>query len=442
MKPETINHYHLVGVAGVGMSALAQALIAQGFSVSGSDRDYDSGKDLPVLRKLGKAGVRFVPQDGSGVGADTTAVVVSTAIEDDNLDIAAAKKKDLPIIHRAELLARLVEGKQCVAVAGTSGKSTVTGMIGWILEQSGADPTVVNGAPVLNWVNSTNVGNVRSGNSDLWIIEADESDRSFLKFFPDWAIITNASTDHFSMDETKELFKAFGAQAKKEVIGGIERPEFLWGFKPNVTFKGITFEYKGVEFNLPLLGRHNAENAMFAIVLCEKLGYELECIRSALASFRGLQRRLEIIGTTEDEDIMVVDDYAHNPAKICAAWQAVAPYYERVLVVWRPHGFGPLTKMMDELTDTFAKLMGLSDKLFVLPVYDAGGTADRRVDSNLLIDNLRARKRTAYFVKDYKEAIAFVLQEAREDDVVLIMGARDPDLPALAREISAAILHE
>jgi UDP-N-acetylmuramate--alanine ligase len=179
------EHYHLVGVAGVGMSALAQVLLGQGMRVSGSDRHFDRGEDLEVIAKLRGAGVRFLPQDGRGVTAGTAGVVVSTAIEKGNPDLEAAECRAVPVMHRAEMLARAAAGKRCVAVTGTSGKSTVTGMIGWILDQAGADPVVVNGAPVLNWVTPAAVGNVRLGKSDLWVLEADESDRSLLRYHPD-----------------------------------------------------------------------------------------------------------------------------------------------------------------------------------------------------------------------------------------------------------------
>jgi UDP-N-acetylmuramate--alanine ligase len=428
------EHYHLVGVAGVGMSALAQAILAQGCGVSGSDRYLDKGENLEVLGKLERAGVRLAPQDGSAVAAGMAGVVISTAIESDNADVAAAIRLNVPLIHRAEMLAALIAGKRCVAVTGTSGKSTVTGMIGWVLEQLGADPSVVNGAAVLDWRNEKSVGNTRSGKSDLWVIEADESDRSLMKFSPDWAVVTNISKDHFELAETKSLFSKFRAQVKNGIVEG---SEILVGFKPELSAGSGDFNYKDVKFRINLPGRHNAENALCAVAMCERLGHGLSDISRALASFKGIQRRLETVGVAKG--VTVVDDYAHNPAKIRAAFKALSLHRKRVIAIWRPHGFKPLTSMMDELVNMFAEVCRPSDRLYILPVYDAGGTADRTVNADTLVDKLQARGVPARFVGDEFRLIALVCGDTRPDDVVITMGARDPDLPQLARNILASI---
>jgi len=434
MKSE--QHYHLVGVAGVGMSALAQAILGQGCFVSGSDRYLDKGESLPVLRKLEKIGVRLFPQDGSAITAGTSGLVISTAIESDNPEIAAANRMKVPVIHRAEMLATLAAGKRCVAVTGTSGKSTVTGMIGWILEQLGADPTVVNGAAVLNWCNDNAIGNTRCGRSDLWIIEADESDRSLMQYHPDWAIITNVSRDHFEFQETVELFAKFRSQVRREILDGAA---IIKDFKPTLSPEKADFIYKDVGFRVNLPGRHNAENALCAVAICERLGFGfgLKEIARSLALFKGIQRRLEIVGTAKG--VTVIDDYAHNPAKIRAAFETLKPYHKRMIAIWRPHGFRPLTSMMDELANMFAEVCTSSDRVYILPVYDAGGTADRTINSDALVDKLQARNVPARFVGDQARLVAIVSGDARPGDVVVTMGARDPDLPVLARSILSEI---
>jgi UDP-N-acetylmuramate--alanine ligase len=361
-------------------------------------------------------------------------VVISTAIESDNADVAAAIRLNVPLIHRAEMLATLVAGRRCVAVTGTSGKSTVTGMIGWVLEQLGADPSVVNGAAVLDWRSESYVGNTRSGKSDLWVIEADESDRSLMKFSPDWAVITNISKDHFELAETKDLFSKFRAQVKNGIVEG---SEIMAGFKPELSAGRAEFKYKDVRFQVNLPGRHNAENALCAIVMCERLGHGLSDISHALASFRGIQRRLETVGIAKG--ITVIDDYAHNPAKIRAAFAALSSHHKRVIAIWRPHGFKPLTSMMEELVNMFAEVCRPSDRLYVLPVYDAGGTADRTVNADTLVDKLQARGVPARFVSGESKLVALVSGDAQPDDVVITMGARDPGLPQLARTILASI---
>ena len=431
---------------------MAQVLIAEGCLVSGSDRYCDTGHDPEVARKLRSAGVRFFPQDGSGIAHSTRALVVSSAIENDNPEILAANRLNVPVVPRAQMLGSLVRDKCCVAVAGTSGKSTVTGMIGWILERLGADPVVVNGGILLNWRDENRVGNVRTrretgrrrdaacpagnreGNSrEVWVIEADESDRSLLSFSPDWAVITSLSSDHFGPAETVELFRAFSRRVKVGLVGVLNDKDFFRNFAPELSATGSDFTYGNVRFRVNLPGHHNAENAMCAVVLCERLGFGLERIGGELGSFMGIQRRLETAGTVRG--VTVVDDYAHNPAKIRAAWRAVAPYYRRVLGVWRPHGFGPLSMMMDGLTSAFSELCVGPDRIYVLPVYDAGGTADRTVQSHMLVERLRARGAAAVSVNHPAELVEMITGIAERGDVVLTMGARDPELAGLARNL-------
>ncbi len=431
------GHYHFTGVAGVGMSAIAQVVLAQGNQVTGSDRDNDAGKYLEVIRKLKAVGVRFVPQNGSGIRNDTAGVIVSTAIEQDNPDLLSAGRLKVPLIHRADMLARLVEGNSCIAVTGTSGKSTVTGMIGWILDAVGADPVVVNGAPVLNWCDDSHIGNMRCGASHLWVIEADESDKSLLCYHPDWAVITNVSRDHFDLPETMGLFEKFSAQVKKEIVSIISQPDLFRDFNPQVSAEGSSFVYKGTEFVVPLPGRHNAENALYAVIICEKLGHSPGCIRSALKSFMGIQRRLEKVG--EAGGVTVIDDYGHNPAKIRAAWLAVSQVHRRVIGIWRPHGYRPLASMMDELSFVFSEVCRAGDSLYILPVYDAGGTADRRTNSENLVRVLKDRKLDVNYIEDIHELARDVSRRVSHGDAVITMGARDPYLPELAREILEAI---
>jgi UDP-N-acetylmuramate-alanine ligase len=427
---------HVVGVAGVGMSALAQALVATGARVTGSDRYHDRGDSLDILRQLAQAGITIVPQDGTGVTASTVAVTVSTAIEDDNPDIAAARSLNVPIVHRAAMLAKLAEGRRCVAITGTCGKSTVTGMVGWILEQLGADPTVVNGAPVLNWRTDECIGNVRIGKSDLWVIEADESDRSLLQFHPDWALITNVSKDHFEYDETRALFDTFARQARNPVLDASVPGGILDGFSPQVMPGSSSFKFREIEFHVPLPGRHNAENALCAAALCERMGYPLAGISDALATFKGIHRRLELAGKARG--VTVIDDYAHNPAKIEAAWRAVQPTNGRMFAVWRPHGYKPLATMLTELQTSFRSLWRPGDRIIVLPVYDVGGTATRTINSDALTTHLRNAGVDATVAPDYPTVLA-AASDARYGDTILVMGARDPHLPELARAIVDAL---
>lgn len=414
------------------MSALAQALVGAGMRVTGSDRYLDAGDPLPVIAQLRAAGVTFVAQDGRAVTHDTCAVVLSTAIEGDNPDVQAAVRLGVPRLHRSMVLAGLTTGKRCIAVTGTSGKSTVTGMIGWILDVAGFDPVVINGAPVLNWADAERVGNYRDGKSAWCVIEADESDRSLLNYAPQWGVITNASRDHFEMDETLRLFAAFRAKVTQGVVSTLDEPTLLTGARIAPGRDGVIIETAGLHCTVPLMGAHNGENAVIAATLCRRMGIDAATVVKGLETFRGVARRLERIGTARG--VLVVDDYGHNPAKIRAAWESLAPHAARVFGIWRPHGFGPLRSMLDDLTETFATVCRPDDRLFVLPVYDVGGTADRSVHAGVLVERLRARGVQAAVaeVTNLPEQLAGAVGPG---DVVVTMGARDPHLTDLARDI-------
>lgn len=438
--------YHLIGIGGVGMSALAQLLVDFGNCVSGSDRFRDQGVDLPVLEVLKRAGVALYPQDGSGLASSRTVAVVSTAIEDDNADLQRAKSLGCRVAHRAELLAAMLRDKRLIAITGTSGKTTVTAMVGWILAEAGYDPTVVNGGSVIGWGTANHVGSVRWGRSDWAVIEADESDKSLLGFEPDWAVVTNISKDHFETHEALDLFREFGGRARSGVVVGADAAELALTLGPSVRVAGHEpvrhgaawgFECEGHYVRAPGLGRHNAENAAVAVTVCRELGVSLDTAVRAVTAFPGVERRLQIVGT--GKGVTVLDDYAHNPAKIRAAWTAVAERFPRVWAIWRPHGFAPLRIMMNELAESFAAVCRPEDRLFLLPVYYAGGTARQDVSSEDLALRLRARGSRVENVSSYEEIEERLRQEIRAGDAVLCMGARDPQLPRFAQRLAQVL---
>ncbi|MGD9780895.1 MAG: Mur ligase domain-containing protein [Kiritimatiellia bacterium] len=439
------GHVHVAGVAGVGMSALAQALRWTHDRVTGSDRYFDQGLDLPVFGALRAAGVEIARQDGSAVDARTEAVVYSTAIEEGNPEFVAARKAGVPLRHRAEMLAELAKGRTVLAVAGTAGKTTTAGMLGWTLEQLGADPAVVNGGALVDWAGAMRVGNVRRGGEHApWVLEVDESDRSLLDFSPEWSILTNVSQDHFTLAEVQDLFRAYAAQVKTGIVCGagvaavLGRPKAKiveMSAPPERTAAGFAVAWRGLKLAVRPPGAHNALNALLAAELCAQLGFAPEKIAEALARFGGIQRRLERVDA--GGGVRVVDDYGHNPAKLAAAWAAVSAPGNRVLGAWRPHGYGPLRAMMEPLADAFASVCRAQDKLWLLPVYDAGGTADRSVGSAELAEKLKARGVAAALAEDYETLGAEWAREARAGDTLLVMGARDPRLPVFAREMAA-----
>lgn len=422
------------------MSALAELLLAQGYDVSGSDRTVDQGGLSEAVQTLVAAGLRVVAQDGAAITANTAALAVSTAIESDNPDLLAAQALGVNVVHRAAMLAQLAQGKRVIAITGTAGKTTVTALVGFLLEQVGFDPTVVNGGIVLNWRAPTRLGNVRVGKSDWWIVEADESDRSLLQFHPDHALITNISKDHFELDEVHRLFRQFSAQVRRTIITGSGVGEIVERatIEPSVLLEhdadGWCFSICDTLFRVRMPGRHNAENVLLAVMLCHELGADLDALQAALADFKGVYRRLEVVG--ECRGALVVDDYAHNPAKIAASWRAVAETAERVAGYWRPHGFAPLALMHNELVDAITGAMRPKDRLFVLPVFYAGGTATRTMDSSQFVASLVARGVAAEQVSDYTALRVRLEAEAARGVSILGMGARDPELPRFARRLA------
>jgi len=437
MNPKQ-SHVHVVGVAGVGMSALAHALKDAGYEVSGSDRFNDEGKGLDVLERLRLAGIHLTAQDGSGIHAQTISIAVSTAIEGDNPDLLKAQHLRVPVVHRAEMLARLAAGKRLLAVTGTAGKTTVTGMIGYICAEAGLDPVVVNGGAVTNWQASDRVGNVRKGSGNLWIIEADESDKSLLSFQPQYSVITNISKDHFELDEVVNLFKTFRDKTRGWTILGPQAASVL-DHAPIVPMNilrrddGVWFDFRGHEYPSPMPGRHNAENAMIAVQAALELGVPPDVIVRALATFRGIHRRLEVVG--RKNGIIVLDDYAHNPAKIAASWLAAAEQAKRVIGIWRPHGFGPLALLFDELATSFSQVCKPEDRLYILPVFYAGGTAKKTSDAERLAGVLAEKGVKASFVENYNMLDREIKAGLKNGDVILGMGARDPELPVFLHGI-------
>lgn len=393
---------HLIGIGGVGMSALATALVRLGDEVTGADRNLAT-KNIAFLESLG---VKCFPDDGSGVDAATDEVIVSTAIEATNPGLKRAAELGIPVTHRAKALAAALSGHRLVAVVGTCGKSTVTAMLGHILASCGFDPFCVNGANVPGWE-----GAVRAGRGMYAVAEVDESDRSLVAFGPYAAIVTNASTDHYSKEEMDEVFDAFVKDLPGPLVDGRKQPG---------------------EVDVSIPGRYNRNNAFLALRMALALGCNEAEARAALLTFGGVERRLQRYGSC------VYDDYAHNPEKLRAMWTTLAEHYpDGICVVWRPHGYAPLRKMMDSLAATFSEIVRKQDKLLLLPVYDAGGTTDRSINSDALAAKIAAPK--CEQVADLAAAFAWIQAHHDQFAAFATCGARDPDLPSLAARIAALV---
>ena len=346
---------HFTGIFGTGMSALAQYLRFLGIIVSGSDRLLASDDTAAMRASLEALGVRIAAQDGSGLRPDTDIVCVSTAIEETNPDIAAAARCGAPVVHRSDLLAAIIGMCRTVAVAGTSGKSTVTAIVFELLTACGKSPSLISGAPLRRLERQGLIGNAWSGASDLLIVEADESDGTIVKYAPEAAVVLNVSKDHKGVDELKGLFATLlsrtrwsATNADDPVLASLPATVRFGlasasaGWRPEATEllpASVRLVRGGVRYDLPLPGRHNLENLAAALCVCEYLGCDGDGLAQAVKGFEGTARRFDI--TQTKGRVTVIDDFAHNPAKITAALTAAKGLSARIIAVYQPHGFGP-----------------------------------------------------------------------------------------------------
>jgi UDP-N-acetylmuramate--alanine ligase len=448
-----LGRLQFAGVAGSGMSALAQFVAMKGGRASGSDRSFDRGQRPEARAQLEALGVEIHAQDGSGVEGDCAALVISTAVEAEVPDVAAARRLGVPVLHRSELLAHLVARYRTVAVTGTSGKSTTVAMLFELLRGAGRDPSVITGGELVALQRESRWGNAWAGASDLLVIEADESDGSVVRYHPAVGVLLNLQRDHQEMDAVAEMFRPFRAQVREAAIVG--EAENLREFAAGATVFGFgegadiraealelgaessAFRVGETDFRLPVPGRHNVENALAALAACAALGVPLAALVEPLADFQGVARRFQVVGTRAG--VTVVDDFGHNPAKVAASIRAahlrVQASAGRVLAVFQPHGFGPLKFLRADFVEAFAAELAPRDRLWFLEVFYAGGTAARDISSADVIADLAARGVAAELAPSREWLASRLAAEAQAGDLILVMGARDPSLTDLARTL-------
>ncbi len=451
--PKGPGRFHYAGLAGSGMSALAQFQAMMGGRVSGSDRVFDRGERAELRAQLQRLGIEIMPQDGSGVTDDCAALIVSTAVEEQVADFAAARAQAIPIVHRSELLSYFVASFRTVAVSGTSGKSTVTAMIFEILEGAGRDPSVITGGDLRLLQARGLPGNAFAGGSDLLVVEADESDGSLVRYAPAVGVILNLQRDHKEMEEVAAMFAVLRARSREAlVVGEDENLDALaggairFGFGPGADIRGVdvkltpsgsSFAVDDITFALPVPGRHNVANALAAIAAARALGVPLADMVAPLASFQGVGRRFQTVGVARG--VTVIDDFAHNADKIAAALSTAKLNGSRVLAIYQPHGYGPTRFLRQDFVDTFTRELRPDDRLWMLEVFYAGGTAARDFSAADIVEDIAKNGVKAEFAPSRAWLAARIAGEARAGDLVLVMGARDPSLSDLAREIVAEL---
>ncbi len=429
------------------MSALALILLRKGHKVYGSDRGHDRDESPEKFEELERAGIKLCPQDGSGITQVIDVLVVSSAVEESVPDVAQALAQNISIEKRAEVLAGLFNKQRGISIAGTSGKTTVTGMVAHMLCEAGLDPSIMNGGQIVNFLDQGLPGNARAGGSDLFVTETDESDGSIALFEPAIAVLNNITLDHKPMDELRPLFTDFLRKAKEAAIVNLDDPEAakLAGAHENMITFSIdnpvaTITAKDMPLNLKVPGRHNVSNALAALCVAQVLGLSLEQASKALESFKGIKRRFEIVGSYNG--ITVIDDFGHNPDKIEATLKALKESEGRVMAVFQPHGFGPTKMLKDGLVQTFVKNLSDNDMLLMPEIYYAGGTADKSISSRDIIDAVNAGGRRAHFFESRAAIQDFIIKNAEQGDRIVIMGARDDTLSDFARGILESLKKE
>ncbi len=452
--------YFFCGIGGSGMLPLANIVRDAGATVAGSDRALDQGRLGPKFEWLQSLGIDLFAQDGSGLVSGDQILIASAAIEDSVPDIAKANTLGCQRMTRAELLAVLFNAApRSVAVGGTSGKSTVTGMIGWILTEAGLDPTIMNGAVMKNFVaDDAPFASARVGQGEVFVSEVDESDGSIALFTPEVAVLNNVSLDHKSLEELRQLFGDFANKAKccvwnaddAETMALIEpmglAGAISFGFAPqaDIRARGITdlplgsrftLHAQGESHNVTLIvpGRHNIANTLAAIAAAMALGVPVAQAVTGVESFNGLARRFDIVGTANG--ITVIDDFGHNPDKIAATLATLKAFPGRIIAFFQPHGYGPIRVMGNELAAVFADMLGEDDHLILCdPIY-FGGTVDKSIGSQSITDAVAAVGRNAEYIPTREDCGNRIVELARPGDRIVIMGARDDTLSGFAADV-------
>ena len=436
------------GIAGSGMSAIAVFMSDKGHKVSGSDRLFDINPEHPMLKLFAGKGIKIVPQDGRGIDETLNLVVFSTAVEHDNIEYKKARSMRLPIMTRPEYLANIIKNYKTTAVSGTSGKSTTSGLLAFLMHELGMNPNFIGGGRVKSFRTEVNPGNSLSGNSDLMVIEACESDGTIVNYYPENSIILSLALDHHSIDKTSGMFKILNQHTSGMTIinrddENIKKTKFKNAVSFSIDNPGdykaenisqnhftSTFTVRGVQFRLPLPGRHNIYNALSVIALLSQMGVSFRDIASVIPKFLGIERRFDI--HMNNEKYFVVDDYAHNPHKIAALMQTVSRIKDNICYIFQPHGFAPLRLMRDEYISTFISNLRNSDHLILLPVFYAGGTVSKNISSNDIADAIMLGGKSAEAVVDRNA----VLERLNNWKNYTIFGARDDSLSVFAKEVA------
>ncbi|SCW46293.1 UDP-N-acetylmuramate--L-alanine ligase [Paenibacillus tianmuensis] len=440
----TSEHIHFIGIGGYGMSAIAKVMLEMGYQVSGSDLAQQE-----LTEKLAAKGAQvFIGHKAQNVkGADV--VVYSTALAKDNVEMVAAEELNIPILHRSQMLARLMSAKKGIAVAGAHGKTTTSSMIALVLERCGSDPTFIIGGEIMN------VGsNAKAGKGDWVVAEADESDGSFLQYQPAIALVNNIEADHLenydgNFENLKKAYAQYLSQVKedgkavvclddqylKEMISSVNSEVLTYAIETEADFtarnivlgdRKVSFDVmRGAEtlgtIHLSVPGKHNVYNALATLITCMEAGLSFDRIAEAITEFRGAKRRFQVLG--EVDDILVIDDYAHHPTEIEATIQAAKATGKRIVAVFQPQRYTRTYFLFEQFSRAFPE----ADEVIITDIYSPAGEKQiEGIDSARLVELIRQNSNAnVRYVPTKEQVQTYLLKSVRPGDLVITMGAGD-----------------
>ncbi|MCF8342210.1 MAG: UDP-N-acetylmuramate--alanine ligase [Chitinophagaceae bacterium] len=440
------------GIAGTGMSAIAQYLKGKGCQISGSDRYFNVGEAEDIRQKLESEGIKCFPQGGLGIDQTVDLLVVSTAVEDTVPEVQEAKALGIPILKRSALLAMIAAAQKTIAVGGTSGKSTTCAILFDILEHAGLSPSIISGAGLVRLIKEGKIGNAAVGSGEWLIIEADESDGSIVSYHAEIGLLLNVDKDHKEISELMEIFNIFRNNSKQFIVNHSHVLSNSLSVNLGNDFSsneqdpaGFTvtdfvqngfisqFNINGVPFVVNAIGKHNMENIVAAVAVASKIGIPLDLAAESVAKYQGIYRRHQIIG--QKNGIILVDDYAHNPVKCAVSIRACLPIAPKLIAWFQPHGFTPTKFLRKDFVDEIASALRPQDEIWMSEIFYAGGTAVKDISALDLINDLQLKGVNAFFVENREDFAEAIQTHLLGETVILLMGARDPSLEFFAQQV-------
>lgn len=451
-RDDDVSHYFFIGIAGTGMSAIAQYLKASGKNVSGSDRQFQKDIFSESRAALEAEGIACFEQGAGGITDAIDLVVVSTAVEDSVPEVQDALRLGKPIMKRSEVLAHIVRTKKTIAVGGTSGKSTTSAMLYEMLFYAGMKPSIIGGAGLTRLIRQGKIGNAAYGEGEWLIIEADESDGSIVQYTPEIGLLLNIDKDHQDIESLVSLFRTFRSNSKEFIVNRThplsaslskgssfdfdcneKSSAFLHATGFHQQGPMIAFSVEGYSFAVNSPGKHTMENAMAALAVSHHLGIPWEVCADALRQYEGIYRRHQVFG--EKNGVTLVDDFAHNPVKCARSIEACQPFSEKCIAWFQPHGYGPTRFLRHDFVSEISKVMRPQDEVWMSEIYYAGGTAVKDISANDLIEDLKALGVNAHFIENRDDVLEAMRSHFTPSTTLLLMGARDPSLGTFAREV-------